>query len=453
MDFGLAIVDRLSQGRFALRANVITITGVAASEADYLAINKVMAQGAPSGLVLARSELLAPKADKFQWAAEKSSSGTLSLSGMVPNPETRATLLEAAGSSVLPTLSYASGAPDNFESSALLGLQLLRNMASGKATLEGSAWTLTGTPASESARKSIEDDFAGQGLAAAGWSMALGETSVTTAVEPAALDLEYAFSAVKSSNDDVIFSGQLPADPALRFFKAITNGNVDAVSIAPGAPPDFIMQAEAGIRALLLLEEGALEFRAGKWSLSGAASDDTARVNALAALAPAGRDAWTTDISLPAQPAPEPAPEPVPEQVASAAAQPAPKVQGAPEMAACSTPLADFSARNAILFRSGAAIITPQSAPALDELAANLNACPDTIVQVEGHTDADGDDQLNLALSVARAEAVISALVERGIKAERLYALGFGETSPISDNDTAEGKSLNRRIVVKIAQP
>jgi outer membrane protein OmpA-like peptidoglycan-associated protein len=72
-------------------------------------------------------------------------------------------------------------------------------------------------------------------------------------------------------------------------------------------------------------------------------------------------------------------------------------------------------------------------------------------VEVEGHTDADGDDQLNLALSVARAEAVIEALLARDVAAERLYALGYGETSPISNNDTPEGKRLNRRIVVKVS--
>jgi outer membrane protein OmpA-like peptidoglycan-associated protein len=69
---------------------------------------------------------------------------------------------------------------------------------------------------------------------------------------------------------------------------------------------------------------------------------------------------------------------------------------------------------------------------------------------VEGHTDADGDEQLNLALSVARAEAVVNALIERGVAPARLYALGYGESSPIGDNTTAEGKELNRRIVVKV---
>ena len=53
---------------------------------------------------------------------------------------------------------------------------------------------------------------------------------------------------------------------------------------------------------------------------------------------------------------------------------------------------------------------------------------------------------LNLALSVSRAEAVVDALIERGVGYQRLYAVGYGESLPIADNDTTAGKRANRRI-------
>jgi outer membrane protein OmpA-like peptidoglycan-associated protein len=187
------------------------------------------------------------------------------------------------------------------------------------------------------------------------------------------------------------------------------------------------------------LEEGQLDFAAGVWSVRGTAADVAVRDAIMAALeADPGQAEWAAGLALPAA-----EPEPVVAAIAPVAAGPA-------DITACVEQVADFSARNAILFQSGAAVIAAESQPSLDELARYLSACPDAVVHVEGHTDSDGDDALNLALSVARAEAVIEALVSRGVGAARLYALGYGESQPVADNGTAEGKRLNRRIVVTV---
>ncbi|HVY52798.1 MAG TPA: OmpA family protein, partial [Devosia sp.] len=108
--------------------------------------------------------------------------------------------------------------------------------------------------------------------------------------------------------------------------------------------------------------------------------------------------------------------------------------------------------RNAIVFQPGKAALVASSMPVLDELAGDLNACPDTDVHVQGHTDSDGDPDANLALSVARAEAVVAELVKRGVADSRLYAEGYGETDPIASNDTKDGKARNRRIAFELTQ-
>ena len=94
--------------------------------------------------------------------------------------------------------------------------------------------------------------------------------------------------------------------------------------------------------------------------------------------------------------------------------------------------------------------MTDESLASLGMLAADLGECPETAVYIEGHTDADGPDDLNLALSVARAEAVVDALVERGVAYQRLYAVGYGESLPIASNDTRDGKQANRRIAFTV---
>lgn len=82
----------------------------------------------------------------------------------------------------------------------------------------------------------------------------------------------------------------------------------------------------------------------------------------------------------------------------------------------------------------------------LDLAIGILEASPSTVLVVEGHTDSQGDTTSNLALSQQRAEAVVAYLVDGGIGADRLSAVGYGEGRPIADNATPEGRAQNRRI-------
>lgn len=110
-------------------------------------------------------------------------------------------------------------------------------------------------------------------------------------------------------------------------------------------------------------------------------------------------------------------------------------------------------AREPVMFLTASATITPSSTAILDNLAELLAQCPDETFDIEGHTDSNGSDEYNLQLSYARSAAVVSALVSRGLKRERFIALGYGETRPIAENNTEEGRRLNRRVVFVPAMP
>jgi outer membrane protein OmpA-like peptidoglycan-associated protein len=84
------------------------------------------------------------------------------------------------------------------------------------------------------------------------------------------------------------------------------------------------------------------------------------------------------------------------------------------------------------------------------ELATTLNKYDDTEVLIEGHTDADGADAYNESLSERRAKAISRALVAQGVQPGRISTMGYGETQPVEDNSTAEGKAQNRRVEVAI---
>ncbi len=124
----------------------------------------------------------------------------------------------------------------------------------------------------------------------------------------------------------------------------------------------------------------------------------------------------------------------------------APTTTDPPPAAAVETEIAELVALDGIGFASGGSNITAESQLVLDEVAAVLIANPDVAVQVEGHTDDQGSDSGNQALSEARATAVVDYLIGAGVESERLTPVGFGETQPIADNTTPEGRAANRRI-------
>ena len=103
-------------------------------------------------------------------------------------------------------------------------------------------------------------------------------------------------------------------------------------------------------------------------------------------------------------------------------------------------------------FRVGSSELSPEATDLLDEAVEILLANPETRLRVEGHTDDVGSDEDNLALSEARAQAVVDYLVAGGVAEDRLVAVGFGETTPIADNSTADGRAMNRRIEFVVEQ-
>jgi len=101
-----------------------------------------------------------------------------------------------------------------------------------------------------------------------------------------------------------------------------------------------------------------------------------------------------------------------------------------------------------IRFDFDSAAIRPESRALLDELFSGLNTATVSGITVIGHTSGEGSDAYNEQLSQRRAEAITTALVARGIDAERISAQGRGEKQPIADNATGAGRSLNRRVEI-----
>ncbi len=407
LQFGIKVLERLGEGRFAIRQNIVTLSGVARSGYDHDLIMQSLA-GLSAGLVLARAEIALPEPAAYSWSASKSATGEVLLSGSLPTRDLGLEALSHAGPSAVDQTSIAPGAPSGFGENILAGLDALQLLRSGTVRFDGTGWSLTGELPLDRDETAVTEALDAGRIPPAAWSLKLAQ-----APAPRPQSRTPAAAA--------------PAEPR------------PAPTAMPSTPPP----AEAP-SAPEPVEEPATPSVPAAPAVDPVQSPAPATSVPAPAQAPAGPP--PAPAKAPAAPTPPPAAKP-----AAAAPTPAPSSTKA-DLTACRATLAEFSARNSILFSSGAARIAPESEGALDELAGDLAACPEAVVHIEGYTDSEGDDRANLALSVARAEAVVDALILRRISPDRLYAVGYGESNPIADNATAEGRRLNRRIVVTIPE-
>ena len=102
-----------------------------------------------------------------------------------------------------------------------------------------------------------------------------------------------------------------------------------------------------------------------------------------------------------------------------------------------------------INFDFDSATLRTEATPVLQEIRAALESSPGMKLRIEGHTDALGTNDYNAGLSLRRARSVVGWLVMNGIAAERLEAMGMGESIPVADNGTAAGRAENRRVELK----
>lgn len=117
-------------------------------------------------------------------------------------------------------------------------------------------------------------------------------------------------------------------------------------------------------------------------------------------------------------------------------------------LAGCGT--GDTIVLSGVTFEFNQARLTPNAETILDNVADELKANGGIDVELGGHTDSVGSDDYNRTLSQERAQSVRAYLSQKGIEAPRLTAVGYGESQPVADNETDEGRELNRRVELKV---
>lgn len=410
---GLDALSHLTEGKAAFDGSRWVLTGTAASqeqgEATVAALLKGSRNGSawtsaitgytPTTLALEQPSSAEPPPSSEPLSEEPAPSSELVSSEPMPSEASSEPASSEPSSEPLPSSSEpVSSEPSVEASSEPASSEPVSAEPSSEPSIEPSAETSSEEPVAE------EPD---RGL---------------TVVDP--LPARFLFEALKEGGQPIALKGGVPAQATASYFGVIA-GDVptDGLIAQAGFPDDFIASGTAGLNVLGQVTEGRLGFDGTRWWLRGMVEKtelrDTLTAN-IAAL-PNGTD-WSVFVGV------------------------------LSPLEICRDRVAGIERLNAITFESGSATLTEASLPVIDELAVDLNICPTASVHVEGHTDADGAEDLNLALSVARAEAVVEALIERNVNLERLYAEGYGESVPIADNETRDGKAANRRIAFSIAE-
>ncbi len=207
-----------------------------------------------------------------------------------------------------------------------------------------------------------------------------------------------------------------------------------AARVVEGLPPDWPVRVLTGLEALSKLENGVLRVTPDNVALQGMTHNETANavISGLLSEKLGGAERFEIDVAYREPPPPTDIP-PTPEE--------------------CEAGLASIMTDGKITFEPGSATITASSLDTMNAVADLLEDCGDIRIEIQGHTDSQGRETMNEQLSQARAQSVLNELRARRILTSNFTAKGYGETQPIADNDTEEGREANRRIAFRLIQP
>jgi OmpA-OmpF porin, OOP family len=207
-----------------------------------------------------------------------------------------------------------------------------------------------------------------------------------------------------------------------------------ATRITPDLPSQWPVRILAGLEALSFLKNGALTVTPDKVSLRGVSEQKDAKSEIARHLSEKLGEAQNYELSITYQEPPVPLDNDI-----------------APED--CEARIADIQGRAKIAFEPGSATIATDSLKTVDLIAEVLKVCGPIRMEIQGHTDSQGRATMNQQLSQSRAQSVLNELRARRILTSSYAAVGYGETQPIDDNDTEEGREANRRITFRYIRP
>ena len=231
--------------------------------------------------------------------------------------------------------------------------------------------------------------------------------------------------------------GRLPEGPVGRSVEAYARALFGAARTdiatrpVPDLPEGWSIRAMAGLQALSQLADGTMTLEPETLRLEGRTGDEGTASEITRFLAEELGQAATFDVAVRYD-----------ETLDPATSQPTPEE--------CVARIQAIQAEGKITFDPGSVEINESAGRVLDRIAAVLPDCRHVRMEISGHTDSQGGEEMNLNLSQSRADAVLNGLLARSVLVSNLVAQGYGESQPIASNETEAGREQNRRIEFRL---
>lgn len=431
--FGLAALKLLPRSKISVSAEGVEVKAIASSDAEKRSLESELARNRPEGLAVV-IDISAPRPvlTPFTLRFVKDAEGVRFDACSADTDAARNRILAAAvaaGMEGKGACTVGLGVPSPRWADAVeAGIKAIAEMGQGTITFSDADVSLI---AAEGTPQAAFDRAVGELKAALPQAFSLDATLPKP--DTAAVAGPAEFTASLSTEGRVELRGRLTDDlqrDAVDSFAKLEFGVgkvYNATRLDPELPDGWPVRVLAGIEALGELAEGSLLVREDTVEIAGVTGSLSARDRISQILSGKLGQGQTFKVSVRYDEALDPlASIPTPEE--------------------CLTRVETLVSQQKITFPPGSAEIDNPTGQLMNRLAEALEGCPALQIEIAGHTDAQGSEEGNRALSQARAEAVLVALQGRRVDVSLMRAKGYGEERPIADNDSDAGREANRRI-------
>lgn len=440
LDYGLRALRELPRSKITVYADRVEVQAISESDDQRARFLATLERGQPEGIAIvldisAPRPVITPFTLRFTIDPDGARFETCAADTLAARDRIIAAAAAAGAEGVL-TCTIGLGVPSpQWGDAVVTAIEALAQLGQGTVAFSDADVTLV---AAEGTGQDDFDRIIGELSAALPDVFSLDGVLPAPPVEAAAASAGPARLIATLNEDGTLrLRGRLPEGPVGRSVEAYARALFGAARTdiatrtVADLPEGWSIRAMAGLQALSRVSEGTMTLEPETLRLDGRTGDAAVASEITRFLAGELGQAAAFDVAVRYDEALDPvAALPTPEQ--------------------CVERIQEIQAEGKITFDPGSVEINESAGEVLDRIAEVLPDCQHVRMEISGHTDSQGREEMNLNLSQSRADAVLNGLLAREVLVSNLVAQGYGESQPLASNETEEGREQNRRIEFRL---